>query len=651
MIDQLTVERIHDAARIEEIVSEYVTLRRRGTNYVGLCPFHDEKTPSFMVSPAKGICKCFGCGKGGTSVNFLMEVEQISYVEALRIVAKKYNIEIKEKEMSPEQVQHQNERESMLVVNEFAGKYFTAQLNTPEGKAVGLSYFLQRGVSEHIISKFQLGYSPEKKDAFTQEALSKGYKLDYLIKTGLTVKGDSYQADRFRGRVMFPIHGLSGKVLGFGGRILKTDAKTAKYLNSPESEVYHKSRVLYGIYQAKKEIVKKERCYLVEGYTDVMAFHQSGIENVVSSSGTALTPDQIRLISRFTNNVTVIYDGDQAGINASLRGIDLILEQNINVKVLLLPDGEDPDSFARKRSASELVAYINENETDFIHFKTRLLLKATKGDPIKKAQLISDIVRSIAIIPDGITRSVYIKECSTLLEVREEILYSEINKINRQKRDDQNKRSSYNENTTPLPTSEQQQQIISHSATINYEEYELIKYLVRYGNQSMELTIPSGEAGQEEIIEITVGDFIINSLEEDDLTFENELYQKLLTIYKEKSEADGFNPERFFTTHQDPQISQLAVDLTTEKHILSKIYTKSSTVESTEERLSELVPRVVYDFKLKIVQTLLNKNLDNLKTITDNDLLMQTMADIQNLNEVKRKLGDILGGRTVTPRQ
>jgi DNA primase len=647
MIDQLTVEKIHDAARIEEVVSEYVTLKKRGVNFIGLCPFHDEKTPSFTVSPSKGICKCFGCGKGGNSVNFLMEVEQISYVEALRVLAKKYNIEIHEKELTTEEKQHQNDRESMMVVNEFASKYFSEQLKKEEGKAVGLSYFVERGFTENILDKFQLGYSPEKKDAFTQEAIANGYKLDYLVKTGLTIKGDTYQNDRFRGRVMFPIHGLSGKVLGFGGRILKTDAKTAKYLNSPESEVYHKSRILYGIFHAKKEIVKQDRCYLVEGYTDVLSFHQAGIENVVSSSGTALTPDQIRLISRFTNNITVIYDGDQAGINASIRGIDLILEQNINVKVLLLPDGEDPDSFAKSHSSSELIDYIKQNETDFIHFKTRLLLESAKGDPVKKAQLIGDIVRSIAIIPDGIIRSVYIKECSRLLDVREEVLYTEINKINRQRRDEQYKRNSFQQRDSLATQAQQTPQMQHQRIEINYEEYELIKYLVRYGTQIINLEVLDEKGAITDHVDIRVCDFIINSIDEDDLHLSVPLYQKIFELYRDNSENEGFDSQRFFTNHEDSEIAQLAVDLTTEKHILSKIYTKSASIESTEDRLSEFVPRVVYDFKLKVVQTLQNEKLELLKTEKDSEALMQTMTEIKNLNEVKKQLGSFLGGRIV----
>ena len=437
MIDQHTIDRIIDAANIVEVVSDFVTLRRRGANYVGLCPFHDEKTPSFSVSPARGICKCFSCGKGGNSVHFIMEHEQVSYYEALKYLARKYNIEIQERQLSEEEKQRKTDRESMLIVNEFAQKFFaTNLLENVEGRSIGLGYFRERGFGEDIIKKFGLGYSPEKRDALAQEALRKGYKKDYLIKTGLCLEsqqGSLY--DRYKGRVIFPIHSLSGKVIAFGGRILKKDDKAAKYVNSPESEVYHKSDVLYGIYHAKQAIVKNDFCYLVEGYTDVLSMHQAGIENVVASSGTSLTPGQIRLIHRFTNNITVLYDGDAAGIKASMRGIDLILQEGMNIKVVLLPDGDDPDSFSKKQSAADFTAYIRAHETDFIRFKTNLLLEGAGNDPIKRATLIGDIVRSIAIIPDNILRTIYVQDCARLLSVDEKLLLQEVNNLQRDKRE------------------------------------------------------------------------------------------------------------------------------------------------------------------------------------------------------------------------
>ena len=440
MIDQPTIDRILDAANIVDVVSEFVTLRKRGINYVGLCPFHTDKTPSFYVSPAKNICKCFACGEGGTAVHFIMKHEQLNYFDALRYLAKKYNIEIQEQELTDKEKQRKSDRESMLIVNSWAQQYFTTQLyEHVEGKTVGLRYFAERGFREDTIRKFQLGYSLDKRDALYKEATKNGYKKEFLEKTGLVIAYDNGGVnDRFRGRVIFPVHTLSGKVVAFGGRVLKKDEKTAKYVNSPESEIYHKSNELYGIYFAKQAIVKEDRCFLVEGYTDVISMHQAGIENVVASSGTALTQGQIRLIHRFTSNITVLYDGDAAGIKAALRGIDLLLEDGMNVKVVLLPDGEDPDSFARKHNASQFSEFIKQSETDFIRFKTRLLLDDAGTDPIKRSALITDIIRTVAIIPDNIARSIYIRECSAMMEIDEQVLLNEVNKIRLSKEERQN---------------------------------------------------------------------------------------------------------------------------------------------------------------------------------------------------------------------
>ena len=440
MIDQPTIDRILDAANIVDVVSEFVTLRKRGINYVGLCPFHTDKTPSFYVSPAKNICKCFACGEGGTAVHFIMKHEQLNYFDALRYLAKKYNIDIKERELTDKEKQRKSDRESMLIVNSWAQQYFTTQLyEHVEGKTVGLRYFAERGFREDTIRKFQLGYSLDKRDALYKEATKNGYKKEFLEKTGLVIAYDNGGVnDRFRGRVIFPVHTLSGKVVAFGGRVLKKDEKTAKYVNSPESEIYHKSNELYGIYFAKQAIVKEDRCFLVEGYTDVISMHQAGIENVVASSGTALTQGQIRLIHRFTSNITVLYDGDAAGIKAALRGIDLLLEDGMNVKVVLLPDGEDPDSFARKHNASQFSEFIRQSETDFIRFKTRLLLDDAGTDPIKRSALITDIIRTVAIIPDNIARSIYIRECSAMMEIDEQVLLNEVNKIRLSKEERQN---------------------------------------------------------------------------------------------------------------------------------------------------------------------------------------------------------------------
>ncbi len=431
MIDQATIDKIFDAAHIEEVVGDYVTLKKRGANYMACCPFHSEKTPSFVVSPAKNIFKCFGCGKAGNPVTFVMEHETLGYVDALKLLAKKYNIEVKERELSPEEQQHNNDRESMMVTAAYAQDYFSKTLHThADGKNIGMPYFAERGFTQKTIEKFQLGYCLDSRAAFSNTALRDGYKKEFLVKTGLSIERDNGDlVDRFYGRVMFPIHSLSGRVIGFGGRTLKTDKTVAKYVNSPESEIYHKSNTLYGVFFAKKAMVQQDKCFLVEGYTDVISMHQAGIENVVASSGTSLTTEQIRLIKRFTPNITVLYDGDSAGIKASLRGIDMLLEEGMSVKTLLLPDGEDPDSFARSRSASEFTAFIDEHEEDFISFKTKILLSDTKNDPIKKAALIGDIVRSISVIPDAIPRSVYIKECSKLMDIGEEVLTSEVAKL------------------------------------------------------------------------------------------------------------------------------------------------------------------------------------------------------------------------------
>lgn len=441
MIDKATIDKIFETADIVDVVSDYVTLKRRGVNYIGLCPFHNEKTPSFTVSPAKNICKCFGCGKGGNPVNFIMELENLSYFEALKFLAKKYHIEIEEKELTPEEIQKRNERESLMAVTEWIQQHFTSNLlNHVEGKAIGMSYFLHRGFREDIIKKFQLGYAIDKRDEYTQEAQKKGYKLDYLEKTGLTiVKENNYVIDRFHGRAIFPIHSISGKVIAFGGRAIKKDEQV-KYQNSPESDIYHKSQVLYGVYFAKNAIIREKKCYIVEGYADVISMVQAGVENIVAPCGTALTTDQIRLLRRIlpsvdtdrneeNKNVTMLYDGDSAGIHAALKNGKLLLEEGLNVKVVVLPPEDDPDTFAQKNNASDVIAYLNEHETDYILFKTTHFLEECRHDPIKKAQLISDIANTIAVIPDLIKRSVYVKECSRILETDEKIFYAQIDKV------------------------------------------------------------------------------------------------------------------------------------------------------------------------------------------------------------------------------
>ena len=483
MIDHATVERIIATANIQEVVQDFVSLKKRGVNYLGLCPFHNEKSPSFTVSPAKGIFKCFGCGKGGNSVNFIMELEHLSYFEALKYLGKKYGIEVKERELSLDEVKQNDDRESMMVLNAWAQRHFSETLyHHIDGKNIGLAYLKERGMREETIKKFQLGYSLDNRDAFSQSAIKQGFKKEYLVKAGLTIDHEHGLLDRFYGRVIFPIHSISGRVIGFGGRVLRNDKKTAKYLNSPESEIYHKGQTLYGIYFAKQAITRENKCLLVEGYTDVTSLHQAGIENVVASSGTSLTVEQIRLIKRFTPNVTILYDGDAAGIKASLRGIDLVLEEGLNVRVLLLPPGEDPDSFSKTRSAKELLEFISDKEEDFISFKTNLLLVDAGKDPVKRAGLISDIVRSIGAIPDAIIRTVYIRECSRLLDIEERVLFSEVGSLRRKKYESdqqivpQDIYSQLQHKELALPSFVQ-------GVFCEEQEKEIIYYLLKYGER------------------------------------------------------------------------------------------------------------------------------------------------------------------------
>ena len=626
MIDQSTVARIFDSAEITEVVSDFVTLKKRGVNFLGLCPFHNEKSPSFTVSPAKGIYKCFGCGKGGNSVNFIMEHEHLDYVGALKYLAKKYHIEVVEKELSPEQERQKNDRESMMIVNSFAQKSFTQNLyEHAQGMAIGMGYMRERGFRDDIIKKFQVGYCLEAWDAFSNHALDCGYKKEYLVKTGLSIEKENRLLDRFRGRVIFPIHGIAGRVQAFGGRILKNDAKAAKYLNSPESEVYHKSRILYGIFQAKKSIVQNEKCFLVEGYTDVLSFHQAGIENVVASSGTALTADQIRLIKRFTNNITIIYDGDAAGIKASLRGIDLVLEQEVNVKVLLLPQGEDPDSFSRTMGASELMEYIEKNESDFIVFKTNLLLKDAKDDPVKRANLIIDIVRSIAIIPDGIVRAVYVRECSNILNVDERVLYTEINKIIHRVKED----SWKNEQRSNLPEDQTTDKLSENSAFLrsanecDTEERTLMRLLLNFGSEI--LFRGKDEAGNEE--QLLVGHYIITELFKDELESVNPLYQLVFDQYAEHMETETFNAKTFFRDYPNEKVNQLAADILSEPYQLSRLY---GNVETEKDKLIETVPKDVNKYKLKKVEELIKENFKELSEA-------QNKNDDEIINSLQRK--------------
>lgn len=652
MIDQATVDRIMETAQgqITDVISEYVNLKRRGINYIGNCPFHNEKTPSFIVSPHKGIFKCFGCGKGGNAVNFLMEHEQISFVDAIKSLGRKFHIHIEEKEPSPEDLLHQNERESMMVVTEYAAKYFSQTLyETDEGQSVGLGYFRQRGFRDDIIKKFQLGYSPEQRDAFTKQAQLHGYKIEFLEKTGLSIVRDDYKADRFRGRVIFPIHSLSGKVIAFGGRVLKTDAKTAKYLNSPESDIYHKSRILYGIYQARQEMVRQDRTYLVEGYTDVLSFHQAGLTNVVASSGTALTVDQIRLMARFSPNITIIYDGDPAGIKASIRGIDLVLEEGMNVKVLLLPEGEDPDSFAKKLGKEKLLQYIKDHETDFIKFKTSLLLEDTHNDPIKRAQLIQDIVRTISVIPDPIVRAVYIKECSKLMKVEEPVLYTEVGKIKKNKQEKEAIRPAVRPSGNEVPAQVNGSTSALPTLTDNpmeTEEREVLRFLIKYGDQM--LSAPVNIDGEEK--SMSVGEYIVHGLKADEVQSQNPLHNLILEEYEAHLATPGFLANRYFVSHPNPAVSGLVTDLIAREYHLSRIHNKYGPVKKDEEMLDELVPRVVTELKWKMVKIRMEKVREQLKEAQEqgnHERLMELIQEMTVLQQAFKYISHQHGERTI----
>ncbi len=643
MIDPVTVGRIIDAAQITDVIQDFISLKRRGANFLGLCPFHNEKTPSFTVSPAKGIFKCFGCGKGGNSVNFIMEHEHLTYPEALKYLAKKYGIEVEEKELSEEEKKLGSERESLMIVNEYAAKYFTnSLLNSDEGIAVGLSYFRERGFTEQIINEFRLGYSPEERNAFTGNALKNGYKAEFLEKTGLSIIKDDYTADRFAGRVMFPIFSLSGQVIGFGGRILKTDKKLAKYLNSPESPVYNKSKVLYGLFQAKQEIIKQQKCYLVEGYTDVISLFMSGIRNVVASSGTSLTEDQIRMIHRFTEDVTILYDGDAAGIKASLRGIDMILEQGLNVRIVLFPDGEDPDSYSRKNGSAGTIDYISNNEQDFIAFKTKLLNEDAKNDPIKRSSLISDIVKSISVIDDSIKQSVYIQECSKILSIDENVLYAEVVKIRRRKIEDAQKqqyKSVLPVNTKTIPA------VPGFIDRIYYEiqEHEIIRILLLYGNSVVNFE----DRDKDVKYEIKVANYIVDQLRNDELEMKNVLNQKIFVLAEELINTGKAIETDFFIMHSDPEISRLSADLCSSKHQLSPLWEKrGAPLLKEEKKLPEILEDLFIKYKLNITKEAkkkLDEDLKQAKKESNSDKINDIMVKITKIKEIIRLLSAMQG--------
>ena len=695
MIPQSTIDRIVDAANIVDVVSDYVTLRRAGASYKGLCPFHDDTTPSFSVSPARGVCKCFSCGKGGNAVHFIMEMEQLTYVEALKHLAKKYGIPVEEEEVTDEQRQRMNERESMFAVNEWAAKYFSqTMMNNQDGRAVGLAYFRSRGFRDDIIAKFRLGFCLDSPDAMSKEAKAKGYNEKYLVDTGLCVKRDNGTIyDRFRGRVMFPWVAVNGRVVAFGGRVLdaRTKGVNQKYVNSPDSLIYHKANELYGIFQAKKQIAKDDMVYMVEGYTDVLAMHQCGVENVVANSGTALNEAQIHLLHHFTNNITLLYDGDEAGIHAATRSTDMLLAEGMNVKILLLPDGDDPDSFSRKHNAQEFKEYVAAHQTDFILFKTNLLLKDAQRDPIKRAQLTEDIVKSIAVIPDEIIRSTYVHECAEILNMDEAILMRGANKnraaiLENLKKEAQRERdrqarllnegkeevNEVKEVNAPLEVKDVSNDEVSSITPLtpitsersgNFDKYfeqqistkqsqseqrflgleRLMMTLVtRYGEQRIE-----GKDADGEPIQMTLAEFVQENLEFDGIALRSPLYAKMLSLTCQHVHDEGFVASKFLINNQDEDISREAADLISDRYQLSK---GNQMVQSEEERMVTNFTRIYLDYKNAIVEEDLKQcNADLTRPeVKDNPTeILNIMRRIQELSEMQRQLAKLLGDRVV----
>lgn len=669
MIDQATIDRIFDTAKIEEVVGDYVTLKRRGANLIGNCPFHNEKTPSFSVSPAKNIYKCFGCGEGGNPVNFIMKIENLSYYEALKFIAKKYHIEIVEKELSEEQLQQRGERESLMAVTEALQQQFTKNLfEHPEGTSVGLSYFRHRGFHDDIIRRFQLGYALNQRDAYTNEILKKGYKLEYLEKIGATIVKEKYNIDRFHGRAIFPIHSISGKVIAFGGRAIKKDEQV-KYQNSPESDIYHKSNVLYGIFFAKNAIVREKKCYLVEGYADVISMFQSGIENIVAPCGTALTVEQIRLLSRIlpsvdsdrggAKNVTMLYDGDSAGLNAALKNGKLLLEEGLNVRVVVLPEGDDPDTFAQNNDSTVIRDFLEKNEKDYIFFKIDYYLSIIGNDPMKKAQLISEIADTLAVISDDVKLSVYTRECAKLLDTEEKLIFSEISKTRKNKAEKEWK-INYTKQTISHQTSNQQSSgqsvtiekqpdvsLRSSKDPLEAEERNIVYFFVKYGD----VIIIDDDEGR-----LNVAEFIHSELEVDDLKFSNKLYQSMLEEFVSNIASINVTSERFFTYHKNPEFSRVASDVLSEQYTLSKMFDKNvedckikvKKVEVEEkDRLTDLIPHVLLDYKFKWLSLEVKKKILSLKDVEDPTKVVALMSEIQDLKRCVNEMAKSLGERII----
>lgn len=653
MISKETIDKVFETARVEEVIGDFVNLKKSGSNFKGLSPFSDERTPSFMVSPVKQIWKDFSTGKGGSAVSFVMEHEHFTYPEAIKYLARKYSIEIEETERTDEQKQAANERESMYLVSEYARDYFhKTMLHTEQGKAIGLSYFKERGFTDETIKKFQLGYNPDQWDAFTSEAIRQGYKLEYLEKTGLSIVKEEKQFDRFKGRVMFPIHSMSGRVLGFGGRILDSSKKAAKYLNSPESDIYHKSKVLYGIYYAKQAIAKEDNCYLVEGYTDVIQMFQSGIENVVSSSGTALTPEQIRLINRLTKNITVLFDGDAAGQRAALRGIDLILEQGMNVKVCSFPEGEDPDSFSRKHSQEDILSYFNENAKDFIQYKANLLVEEAAGDPVKKAATVRDMVESISKIPDAIKQEIYVQECARIMDISETVLYNTLAQIANKNK----KEAARQSKTTPSqPMSVVPNEVPDQVKKVDvlYElERKLIEALLLYGQVEEDfedLVLKENEDGtlslEPEIQKSRVFEKIYLDLQDDEIEFTNDLFKSLYIKIIDRLNTDkDFKIQNFISELIPEEASEISnIILNDEKYDLHRWDTREVYVRKKEMSIAQFVSQTV----LRLRELLINRKIVELMAQTkdrdDNKEILKEIGDYIQLNKLlSDKLGSVV---------
>ena len=643
MIDRATIDKIMDATNIVDVVGEFVTLRKAGVNYKGLCPFHDDTTPSFMVSPSKQICKCFACGEGGTAINFLMKHEQITYPEALRWLAKKYNIEIEEKELTDEEKQQQSDRESMLAVNEWAMKYFQDMLkNDPDGIAIGKQYFRSRGIRDDIIEKFNLGYALPKRDALAIAAQKAGYKAEFLVKTGLCFeKGDKEKGllDRYAGRVIFPWLNVSGRVVAFGGRLLdaRTKGVQQKYVNSPDSELYHKERELYGLFQAKKAIAKEDRVFMVEGYTDVIAMHQCGLENVVANSGTALSIHQIKLLRRFTQNITLLYDGDEAGIHAAMRGTDMLLEEGMNLQVLLLPDGDDPDSFSRKHSAQEFREYIEKNATDFITFKTRLTVEGIT-DPVKRSEAIGGIVKSISLIPDQILRSTYLSELAQRLGIKEQTLLNSMNGMiakNKEEKEKQADRDAERQGTQQ----EQPQFIGLHTIDEQTREVEklLVKAIIRDGEKVIFENVETDDGGT---TDMTVAQYVAYDLGSDALSFHDERYNQILDEAVAHCGEPDFKAEAYFLHHPDMEIGQLAAELAIDRHQLGKGF----ELKEREGGLRQHVLHLVLDLRMDIVEKHLKEITKQLKEVgKDNEQMMKLLEEFKDTQQLRDALAKQLG--------